>query len=389
MKDFEPEEKQNERVILWRKNSAEERTRQRKEWRKRKREQKMANTAIARSQPPSRNREANDVLPCIPEAENAKKPRFAAPNTRSRGTKMNMASCPRGAMMVHMAVRRSEANVVHKRQQTSMTAKKTTSNSGTNFEPKELRPENIEYVAKNPVGSGSFGQCFLARYRSIKVIVKQMKLSETAEDKERARRELLHEAKIISSLGDHPNLPIIFGVVTKTLPLCLVTQFHGVEEESVTLHQAANDNKLTVANCISIFQKICHALGYLHSNGYLHNDIKANNVVLELTSVPAEYNPVLIDFGKSLKVSSAPLYRKNGNALKCKVNSYLAPEVVSERLYSVASDIYSLGRMLKAISSIVGFYPSVRELVRVSTKDKPSDRPGIEVFSHKITEVKL
>ena len=58
------------------KNNAEERTRQRKEWRKRKREQKTANstnTAIARSQPPSRNREANDFVPCIPE-ENAKKP---------------------------------------------------------------------------------------------------------------------------------------------------------------------------------------------------------------------------------------------------------------------------------------------------------------------------
>ena len=240
--DCEPEGKQNERVIQTCKNNAEERTRQRKEWRKRKREQKLANstnTAIARSQAPSLNREANDVLPCIPEAVNAKKPRFAAPKTGlSRETKINTASCPRGAMMVHMAVR-AEENVMHKRQkphQNSMTAKKTTSNSGSNFEPKELRPENIEYVSKNPVGSGSFGQCFLARYRSIKVIVKQMKHSETAEDKERARRDLLHEVKIISALGDHPSLPIIFGVVTKTLPLCLVTQFHGFEEESVTLH---------------------------------------------------------------------------------------------------------------------------------------------------------
>lgn len=106
------------------------------------------------------------MVPCIPEAENAKKPRLSALKT-SRGTKMNMASCPRGAMMVHMAVRRSEANVVHKHQkpdQNLMTTKKITSNSESNFEPKELRPENIEYVSKNPVSSGSFAQCFLVCY---------------------------------------------------------------------------------------------------------------------------------------------------------------------------------------------------------------------------------
>lgn len=75
--------------------------------------------------------------------------------------------------------------------------------------------------------------------------------NETSEDKERARRDLLHEAKVASALGDHPNLPMIFGVVTKASPLCLVTQFHGVQQESVTLHQAADNNVVTKANCIS------------------------------------------------------------------------------------------------------------------------------------------
>lgn len=82
-------------------------------------------------------------------------------------------------------------------------------------------------------------------------------------------------------LGDHPHLPMIFGVVTKASPLCLVTQFHGVQQESVTLHQAADNNAVTKANCISIFKKICSVLDHVHSKGYLHNDIKGNNVVLE------------------------------------------------------------------------------------------------------------
>ena len=44
MKDFEHEEKREERVIKTRKNTPEERNRQRKEWRKRKKEKQMANS---------------------------------------------------------------------------------------------------------------------------------------------------------------------------------------------------------------------------------------------------------------------------------------------------------------------------------------------------------
>ena len=111
--------------------------------------------------------------------------------------------------------------------------------------------------------------------------------------------------------------------------------------------------------------------------------------VLERPSASGEFSPVLIDFGKSLKVSSVTLYRRNGTVMKCKGKSYLAPEVVSERLYGVASDIFSLGRMLKAISSLLGFYERVRELVKMSTRDKPSERPSLYVFSRKIADVKF
>lgn len=412
-KEFEAEEKQSERVIQSRKNTAEERTRQRKEWRKRKQEQRIANSAnTAESKLPPLNREENDLVPtnpdaltCIPAGKekpasssnqflapaNVKKPRLAALKVGSGEKKIDMASSSRGALMVHMAVG-ADAVVARKTQKPhqSLTAKQAaTANSEYKVQSKELSPENIEYLSKNPVGSGSFGQCFLGRYRGIEVIVKQMTHSETAEDKERARRDLFHEAKIVSALGDHPNLPMLFGVVTKTFPLCLVTQFHGVKEESVTLHKAADANILTMANCITIFQKLCCALGQVHSKGYLHNDIKANNVVLELNSVSEEFNPVLIDFGKSVTASSALLYRRKSKFLKSNGKSYLAPEVVSERLYSVSSDIYSLGRMLKAISSMVGFYQRVREIVKAATTYKCSERLSLDVFSKKIAEVKF
>ena len=163
----------------------------------------------------------------------------------------------------------------------------------------------------------------------------------------------------IAALGDHASLPMFFGVVTKSLPMCLVTQFHGLKDESTTLHQAASKNmltSLTSAECNSIFLQISSTLRYVHSKGYLHNDIKANNVVLERNS-SLEYNPILIDFGKSTKLGSLQCRQKQ-SATGSFAKSYLAPEVQRERLYSVASDIFSLARMLNVVSSLIGFYPA-------------------------------
>lgn len=73
----------------------------------------------------------------------------------------------------------------------------------------------------------------------------------------------------------------------------MVTQFHGVKDESVTLHQAAKGSFLTPQDSAEIFLEICSALKHVHSRGYLHNDIKANNVVLEKTPTASEkYSPV-------------------------------------------------------------------------------------------------
>lgn len=49
-------------------------------------------------------------------------------------------------------------------------------------------------------------------------------------------------------------------------------------------------------------KKTTLALSRVHEMGFLHNDIKSNNVVIEKRG--DDYNPVLVDFGKSRKVGS-------------------------------------------------------------------------------------
>ncbi|XP_068690623.1 fibroblast growth factor receptor 2-like [Montipora foliosa] len=385
-----------------RKNTPEEKRKQNREWRKRTRQKKKAKE-VGNDVPENNEKKPPEQFAAevvvesmkekrlVPSAStrrsgNAKRTRLSASTTTNSLDEQRKAFS-RSAVMLRMALGEGESanSKLTKLAKLCFVADKAlenilhrgiSRNESLKRDLKELMPEHLEYLSTHPVGSGSYGQCFHAHYRGIDVIVKQMKYSNNAVDKEKARKNLLHEAEVIAVLGDHASLPMFFGVVTKSLPMCLVTQFHGLKEESTTLHQAASTkNMLTPAKYIAIFLKISSTLRYVHSKGYLHNDIKGNNVVLERTS-SLEYNPILIDFGKSTKLGSLQCRQKQ-NATGSFGKSYLAPEVRRERLYSVASDIFSLARMPKVVSSLIGFYPKVRALVKEATEENLSARQKV------------
>ena len=274
---------QSERATKSRPNTREERLKQQKEWKKRKCARKRAtNTVTVHEQEGNDNDTRNDD----------RKPSSSPPKpSYFTTTKQPLKACSRGALMlqmahgadVHLAAKqpkppRQAASVHQNPCQVVLKKERVVIRT----EVKELNPEYMEYLSEEAVGSGSYGQYYRIRYRaSIKVIVKKMTHDDTAEGKQRAKRNLLHEAKVVRVLGDHTRLSLLLGAVTLSEPLCLVTQFHGVKDASLTLHRAANTSMLTPQDSTEIFLEICSARKHVHPRGYLHNDIKANNVVLE------------------------------------------------------------------------------------------------------------
>ena len=184
---------------------------------------------------------------------------------------------------------------------------------------------------------------------------------------------MVHEAEVLTALGDDEGLPMLIGITTANEPFCLVTQFHGIIEQSVTLHQAANNKIITPGKCIRLLVKVCSALQHVHAKGFLQSDIKSNNVVLVQTS-PEQYNPVLIDFGKSTTISAATTITVNEKSAHEK--RYLAPNVLKYRKCGPASDINSTGQMLKVISTI-----------KTESKLKPSHRANINQLAKEISLV--
>jgi serine/threonine protein kinase len=57
-----------------------------------------------------------------------------------------------------------------------------------------------------------------------------------------------------------------------------------------------------------VIHNVKSVLSHIHDRGFLqHNDLKANNIVLELSKDLGKCNPVIIDFGKSSTILSASL----------------------------------------------------------------------------------
>lgn len=196
------------------------------------------------------------------------------------------------------------------------------------------------------IGSGTFGNCYLALHRGeFEVAVKEIKQSKHISAKE-AKSEVIREARVLSTLGDHAGLPHLFGVCTSQPPYCLILQFHKIDCHSVTLHEAAATIlKNNLLDSVSMFRSVCDALSYIHSQGFLHNDLKGNNVVLEKRN--EGYHPIIIDFGKSIKLCKVRLRKPKVNVdTAIQRFPHIAPEVHRGERQSTSSDVYSFGHML-------------------------------------------
>ena len=171
-------------------------------------------------------------------------------------------------------------------------------------------------------------------------------------DTEEARRRFRHERQVLAGL-EHPSIArLLDGGETAGGTPYLVMEF----VDGLPLTQAARD--WPVRRKLQLFLEIAAAVSFAHRNLVVHRDLKPANILVTPEGVAK-----LLDFGisKLLDVDD----RRTITGFHALTPGYASPEQLSGRTITTASDIYSLGVLLREM--LTGRPP----------REKPGQPPGI------------
>lgn len=185
------------------------------------------------------------------------------------------------------------------------------------------------YLIGNVIGRGQFGTVHRAINTSTGSIVAIKRIP--IDDKSREQiTAIMHEVNLLSALSS-PTIVKYEGCLTSDTCISIIIEY--VENGSL-LHTLRTFGPFGETLCALYTTRILDGLVYLHSKDVVHCDIKCANVLSTKTG-----DVKLSDFGISLNLSGQSTIRGEVNGTP----NWLAPEVISLRGISKASDIWSLG----------------------------------------------
>ena len=143
---------------------------------------------------------------------------------------------------------------------------------------------------------------------------------------------------------------------------------------------------------VSIFEKVCQAIRYVHSRQVIHRDIKPENILIN-----DQFEIKVCDFGWAAAVDANEIRNTF-----CGTYEYMAPEIYKNKNYDNKVDIWSLGILLfellhgyspfkgKAMKDIYSnivkqrikfegwVCDEARQLIHEILNHNPKDRPTVE-----------
>ncbi|KAJ8047119.1 putative serine/threonine-protein kinase gdt4 [Holothuria leucospilota] len=234
-----------------------------------------------------------------------------------------------------------------------------------------------------------------------------------------------YELKAMVKFNGEKHFPDVIGILPNpdsAVCFSLVQEFIGDEKTKTSLSLAeyleGKGERLTHQELISVTRDVAEALRTIHEKGWVHCDLKTDNVMLQETGqaspiIPTEYKPEgfwinevpsvmipndesgvhakMIDFGLAGPIGEAKMpltFPKSMKKVVYQLFPQISPEVVKglgNVPYSYESDIYSLGVLLKEVSS-----SGVQVLHKLSKKcmaKNPRKRPSISEVIDSLKEI--
>ncbi|EAY75804.1 hypothetical protein OsI_03719 [Oryza sativa Indica Group] len=185
--------------------------------------------------------------------------------------------------------------------------------------------------------SGAHSRLFHGIYKEQPVAVKFIRQPEDEEDAELAaqlEKQFNTEVTTLSRLN-HPNVIKLIGACSSPPVFCVITEFLSGGSLRTFLHKQEHKS-LPLEKIISIGLDIANGIGYIHSQGVVHRDVKPENIIFD-----SEFCAKIVDFGISCEEAECdPLANDTGTF------RWMAPEMMKHKPYGRKVDVYSFGLIL-------------------------------------------
>jgi serine/threonine protein kinase/DNA-binding CsgD family transcriptional regulator len=225
------------------------------------------------------------------------------------------------------------------------------------------------YEMIEPVGAGAMATVWRAHDRRLKREVAVKTLSDhlvaDREFRERFEREALHVASL-----SHPNIVTVHDTGVDHSTYFIVMEL--VEGESLEARLELCRPYMDIEDTLVIGRQILAALSHAHGHGIVHRDIKPGNIL-----ITPEGRAKVADFGVAKAATDRGTLTMRG--IFVGTAAYAAPEQLSGRPVTPATDLYSLGCLL--YRCLVGHPPFEAEVVAgivAQHLEVPPRRPRLE-----------
>ncbi|XP_041963809.1 ephrin type-B receptor 5 isoform X1 [Alosa sapidissima] len=211
---------------------------------------------------------------------------------------------------------------------------------------REIDPAHLKIEEVIGAGKTQFGEVSRGRYRPLgrrEVLVAVKTLRWGVTDRERAM--FLSEAGVLGQF-DHPNVLKLEGVVTRSPPERIITEF--MENGPLDAFLRENEDQFSVLQLVGMLRGVGAGMRYLSERNFVHRDLAARNVLVNSNLVCK-----VSDFGLSRLMRgldhNMPTYTASlGSKIPVR---WTAPEAFQHRKFSSASDVWSFGVLMWEVMS--------------------------------------
>lgn len=219
------------------------------------------------------------------------------------------------------------------------------------------------YRVERTIGSGGMGTVYLASRADAeydkRVAIKVVRASAASEE---GLARFRHERQILAAL-EHPNIArLLDGGTTGDGEPYMVMEY--VEGVSVVEH--CRESRLDTSGVLRLFLQAANAIDFAHRHLIVHRDIKPSNILATPDGAIK-----LLDFGISKMLTGEESAWTQTPLL---TPDYSSPEQKQGRAVTVATDVYSLGLVLREMLGAAGV-PVAGDLERITGKALQSE-PG-------------